>query len=168
LHSYVFQTTNAVGEVAVQRVESYLASRDDTFAVQNVEEDPDWQDKDVDILWFWVDPMTEMVRELSVEVKADRYDTGNMFAETLSNEETSAPGWMLYSKANYLFYMFLVSHEVLILRMPDFRAWFLDHETEFEEARTTTEVGEHRYTTVGRLVPIEMVKTLPNVTCLQV
>ena len=41
--------------------------------------------------------------------------------------------------------------------MPHTREWFLANIQRFQERETTTPIGIHYYTTVGRLVPISIV-----------
>lgn len=43
------------------------------------------------------------------------------------------------------------------LPMPATRDWFLENINRFRERSTTTNVGNSYYTTVGRLVPINVV-----------
>lgn len=130
-----------------------------TVAVHNVEEDPAYQEMDVDLLWSIVDGEGNL-RIIPVEVKGDRYHrTGNFFFETVSNEGKGTAGCFLYTKADWLFYYFVEIGRLYCLPMHGVRPWFDAHMHRFRERRTSTPVaqGQDRYITVGRLVPIQTV-----------
>ena len=136
----------AVG-VAVQAaadVEAWLRLLPNTVGVQNVENDPAFQQRDIDLIWQTQGAAYE------IEVKGDRWDkTGNFFLETHSNEERGTPGCFLYTEANYVFYYFVQTHVLYILPMPETRDWFLEQIDTFRERRTTTPVGYNaHYTTL--------------------
>lgn len=156
---YDMAGTVQVAVRAARDVEAWLRERDDTVAVRNVEHDPAYQRIDVDLLW------TTARREWKIEIKGDRqHHTGNFFFETRSNRERDTPGCFLYTAADLLFYYYVVPRDLYILPMPAAREWFLPRMQHFREAETTTPVGQGRYTTVGRLVPIAAVlRALPAV-----
>ncbi len=137
---------------AVQEIEAWLRGLSQTLSVQNVEDDPDFQRVDVDLLW------TTRKRPYKVEIKGDRWHrSGNFFFETRSNEEKGTPGCFLYTEADLLFYYFLTPRHLYILPMPKTRQWFEANAQRFAERRTTTPAGGGHYTTVGRLAPIRIV-----------
>ncbi len=141
-----------VAERASTEIEAWLREWHGTVNVENVEGDPDYQAKDIDLLW------TTIARDYTIEIKADRWhETGNFFFETVSNKEKGTPGCFLYTEADFLFYYFTEPRKLYILPMPRTRQWFLEHIERFTERETTTPVGHEHYTTVGRLVPIETV-----------
>lgn len=139
-----------VGRTASDHVTLYLKSLRETAAVENVEDDPAWRKRDVDLLWH----RKEAFPPLKVEVKGDRHHyTGNYFLETVSREERGTPGCFLYTEADLVAYYFVPERELHLLPMPSSRDWFLANLTAFEEKRTSTPVGGDFYVTVGRLVP---------------
>ncbi len=149
-----------VAQRAAADIDAWLRSLPQTLNVQNVENDPHFQQMDVDLLW------TTDKRSYQVEIKGDRWhQTGNFFFETHSNWEKGTPGCFLYTEADLLFYYFVVPRHLYILPMPATREWFLANQQRFKERATTTPIGNYDYyTTVGRLVPITIVlQQVPNV-----
>lgn len=141
-----------VAERAASEIESWLRDRRNTVSVTNVEKDPKFQKIDVDLIW------TTRKSTYQVEIKGDLWHkTGNFFFETLSNKEKNTPGCFMYTQADLLFYYFLETKSLYILPMPQTRTWFLSNRDRFKERATTTPVNGGSYTTVGRLVPVELV-----------
>ena len=141
-----------VAKQAAAEIESWLKKYRGTIGVVNVENNPDFQKADIDLIW-----VSKRGTD-TIEIKADRWqETGNFFFETDSNKERGTPGCFLYTEANYVFYYFVNSRMLYILPMPQTREWFLANKDRFEERETTTPAGGGSYTTVGRLVPIETV-----------
>jgi len=141
-----------VAERASIEIEAWLREWPGTVNVENVEGDPEYQAKDIDLLWATVS------RDYTIEIKADRWHgTGNFFFETVSNKEKGTPGCFLYTEADFLFYYFTEPRTLYILPMPRARQWFEANIERFAERETTTPAGSEHYTTVGRLVPIETV-----------
>jgi hypothetical protein len=148
--SITMSDASDVARQASADVEAWLRRRPDTLDVRNVEDDPEFQRMDVDLVW------TTRRRTYKIEVKGDRWhETGNFFFETLSNKEKGTPGCFMYTQADFLFYYFVVPRVLYIMPVPAARAWFTANLDRFEERETTTPVGEDHYTTVGRLVPIQ-------------
>jgi hypothetical protein len=122
--------------------------------VRNVEHDPVYQARDIDLLW------RNHAGDIPLEVKGDRHDaTGNFIFETISNATTGSPGCFLYTEAAFIFYFFVRPRRLCILPMPGTREWFLANINRFAERRTRTPVGADFYTTVGRLIPVERAMT---------
>ncbi len=156
---YSMAAASAVAEQAAADLEAFLAEQPSTISVCNVEHDPAYQMKDIDLLWTRSLP-DKSLKTCTIEVKGDRYhQTGNYFFETVSNEGKNTPGCFLYTQADYIFYYFVAERELHILPMPATRTWFLKHLTSFRERRTSTPVGKGAaYVTVGRLIPRNVVK----------
>jgi len=148
--SITMSDASDVARQASADVEAWLRRRADTLDVRNVEDDPEFQRIDVDLVW------TTRRRSYTIEVKGDRWHTsGNFFFETFSNKEKGTPGCFMYTQADFLFYYFVVPRILYILPVPAAREWFIVNMSHFEERETTTPVGDEHYTTVGRLVPIQ-------------
>lgn len=143
-----------VADEAAAAVEALLRKQARTLAVRNVENDPFYRTKDIDILWE-VQLDDGSTKTVSIEVKGDRwYQTGNYFFETISNEGKGTPGCFMYTEADYVYYYFVEEREVHILPMPATREWFKERLENFRERKTSTPVGSgEAYITVGRLVP---------------
>jgi len=156
---YTVDETYSIARRASREIEAWLRRQPYTRGVRNVEDDPQYQAMDVDLLH------TTARGEFKIEIKGDRLDrTGNFFFETQSNREYDTPGCFLYTQADWLYYYFVETGVLYILPMPRTREWFLQTLDQFSERETTTPVGAHatketraHYTTVGRLVPIEEV-----------
>lgn len=121
------------------------------YTIHNEEDDPNFQDIDVDLVVFGEDK-----KPLFVEVKADRQiRTGNYYFETCSNVAKGTDGCMIYSAADLLAYYFVDKEELHLMDMQKVRGWFLDNIEEFEVRKATT-VDAHGfplYESEGRLVP---------------
>jgi hypothetical protein len=135
---------------AVTLVRSFLLAEVAGSQVHDVQEDPRFQHRGVDLLW---ERPGEDV--LGVEVKGDRQGgrRGTYFLELVSNAEKDTPGCFLYSTADLLAYVFLDRRELHLLPLPAARRWFLARASEFPLRHAQTRVGPVRYTTVGATVP---------------
>ena len=150
--AYTMRQTGAVAAHAARDITRWLKAKPETRQVRNVEADPDYQRRDIDLIWKTKNGTT------TIEVKGDRYDqTGNFFLETISNREAGTPGCFLYTEADFIYYYFVGPQRLFILPLPATRDWFLAHLREFREVTTTTPYRGGFYTTVGRLVKIERV-----------
>lgn len=151
--SYSMDNGMRVAEQAAADITSWLRGRPETISIRNVEHEPAFQCRDIDLIW------TTQTGKVLVEIKGDRwYKTGNFFFETYSNFERGTPGCFIYTEANWLFYYFVTPRTLYMLPMPMTREWFAANTNHFRERSTTTPVkGGGHYTTVGRLVPIRNV-----------
>lgn len=142
-----------VAEQAATDITRWLKGRPETISIRNVEHEPAFQRRDIDLIW------TTQMGEILVEIKGDRWHkTGNFFFETHRNFEKRTPGCFIYTEANWLFYYFVTPRTLYMLPMPMTRYWFVANTNRFQERSTTTPVlGGGYYTTVGRLVPIRNV-----------
>jgi len=154
-HSMAY--TTAVAGRAAAAVTDFLESWAQSVAVHNVEDNPAYQEFDVDLLWTMRDGHGRL-RVIPIEIKGDQYHrTGNFFFETVSNESKGTPGCFLYTGAKWLFYYFVGNGRLYCLPMAKARPWFHENMDRFEERRTSTPVANGAYVTVGRLVPITAV-----------
>jgi hypothetical protein len=150
--TYTMYDAQEVAKLAATDIEAWLRSKPETINVVNVENNPDYQCRDVDLIW------TTQTGGILVEVKGDRWDrTKNFFFETHSNLEKATPGCFIYTEADWLFYYFVNTRLLYRLPMPKTREWFHITMRRFRERSTTTPVGNSYYTTMGRLVPISTV-----------
>ena len=106
---------------AVSLARAWLLSQAPGSRVHDVQKDPRFQHRGVDLLWD-----REGQSVVGVEVKGDRQARrGNYFLELVSNVEKDTPGCFLYSTADLLLYVFLTPREVHCLPMRATREWFL-------------------------------------------
>ena len=93
--------------------------------VDNVEDIRAYQQKDIDLVATYWNPVTNIERKETIEIKADRYpsgdiltkrDQGNFFLEFISNDTKSprTPGCFVYCEADYLHYLFLATGTLYI------------------------------------------------------
>ena len=118
--SYSMSEGINVAQQAKRDILRYLHFLEETVEVIDVEESPEYQKIDVDLIWKRnADP--SIITE-QLEIKGDRYyRTGNFFFETISNQSRNTPGCFMYTEADYLFYYFVEVKELHILPMPQTR-----------------------------------------------
>jgi hypothetical protein len=150
-HGYTMQSVRGAADRAVAVARAYLRAQQGHAAIHDVQADPRFQARGVDLLWA-----TRTGELLGVEVKGDRQATrrGTYFFELVSNLEKNTPGGFLYSTASLLLYVFLQRLEVHALPLPETRSWFLAHAARYPLRHTGTRLGAEGYTTVGALVPV--------------
>lgn len=147
--TYSMDNASSVAKKAFEDIKNYLLSLPLTKGVENVEDDPSYRSKDIDLIWTQTDGKT-----VFVEIKGDRWHkTGNYFFETVSNKSKGTPGCFLYTEADFIYYYFVNEKELHILPMPETRNWFIENKDRFREKETSTPIGRDFYITVGRLVP---------------
>ena len=147
--AYSMQAVQHAAARAVTLVRAFLLADVPGSQVHDVQDDPRFQHRGVDLLWER--PGGEV---LGVEVKGDRQGRrGTFFLELVSNAEKDTPGCFLYSRADLLAYVFLDRRELHLLPLPAAREWFLARSREFPLRHARTRIGPQHYTTVGATVP---------------
>jgi len=151
--SYSMRGVSGPAARAVQLARDYLRMLDPTARIHDVQNDPRFQHRGVDLLWERSNHPVQ-----GVEVKGDRNaGRGNYFFELVSNLERNTPGCFLYSEADLLVYVFLAPREIHCLPLPSTRQWFLERAKAFPLKQTRTRAGRASYTTVGAAVPARQV-----------
>ena len=146
--AYSMQAVQHAALRAVALVREVLLAEVAGSQVHDVQEDPRFQHRGVDLLWEHSGGQV-----LGVEVKGDRQGRrGTYFLELVSNAEKDTPGCFLYSRADLLAYVFLDRRELHLLPLPAVREWFLARSSEFPLRQAQTRVGGQGYTTVGAAV----------------
>ena len=82
----------------------------------------------------------------------------DILIEYLSNVAWGTLGWIYTSKADWLSYVKQPNGylEVLILSMPDLKAWFLVNRSKYEDRASQTLLSNGKtYTTMNKVVPVE-------------
>jgi hypothetical protein len=151
---YTMQSVRGAADRAVSVARTYLCAQDGHVALHDVQADPRFQARGIDLLWA-----RRGGELLGVEVKGDRQAArrGTYFLELVSNLEKNTPGCFLYSTANLLLFVFLQKLEVHALPMPETRTWFLENASRYPLRHTGTQLGAEGYTSVGALVPVQHV-----------
>jgi len=153
---YSMSDNSPAEKIAVNAAIEYLNSLSETQQIISVENDPEYQKIDVDLIWKTSDNTQSFI-----EVKGDTYITGNFAFEITSNQSLNTPGCFLYTQANYIFYYFIKWKRLYILPMPETRNWFtplLDEYREIYPQTVNEGTRDYSHTTVCKLVPIQDVK----------
>jgi hypothetical protein len=145
------QSVRGAADRAIAVARSFLRFEDPGSEVHDVQEDPRFRARGIDLLWA-----RSRGALLGIEVKGDRQAArrGNYFFELVSNVEKQTPGCFLYSTADLLLYVFLQALEIHQLPLPATRTWFLGCAGQYPLRPTGTRFGAEGYTTVGALVPV--------------
>jgi len=149
---YDYIKTASYGKQATQLVIEFLKKRG--CVIDNVEDDTHYRTKGIDIRAR--EPGKNWV---SIEVKADRFyfKTPNYVIEDISNKELNNKGWICYSQARYLYYVFLGDNNeyayLHIIPMQALKEWILSRLDTLPSTSTCTSVGQSSYTTCFKLVP---------------
>lgn len=154
--SYSMQETMEVAKNGMKEIEAFLSSFPSSLSVINVEDHPLFQKKDIDLLWVYLENGMEKMKR--IELKVDRYTSGNFFFETASNVGKGTNGCFMYTEADYLFYYFVQWKRLYVLPVEEVRTWFTKNEERFVEKSLGTKIGNRQaYQSKGKLVPIETV-----------
>lgn len=162
-NTYSMKETLAVAKSGMVDIEKFLHSFPSSLSVINVEDHEMYRKKDIDLVWVFLSKGIEQTKR--IELKVDRYTSGNFFFETASNVGKGTNGCFMYTEADYLFYYFQEWKKLYVLPVAEVRSWFIENESRFTEKTLGTSIGEKRaYNSKGRLVPIKTVlKECPNV-----
>ncbi len=157
--SYSMSGVQGAADRAVALATQYLRARHPGSRVHDVQRDPRFQHRGVDLLWE-----RSGAEVAGIEVKGDRQSRRrNYFFELVSNFQKNTPGCFLYTMADVLLYVFLETRELHHLPMPAARVWFLGRAGAFPLKTTQTRLGPHGYTTIGAVVPVrEVLREVPG------
>lgn len=148
--SYSMRGVMGAADRAVAITRAFLMAEDPAGRIHDVQEDPRFQHRGVDLLWERADGTI-----LGVEVKGDRRPRAvTYFLELVSNLEKDTPGCFLYSTADLLVYVFLSCRELHHVPLTAARDWFMPRAKQYPLKSTSTRTGAAKYTTVGAIVPV--------------
>ena len=149
---YEFKSSNKIGRQGEQFVkQQILELHPNVVSITDVSDDKFYQKQDID---FVVDFTSG--KQATVEIKTDTYKTGNMFFETISNEEYQTKGCLMKTNADFLFYYFsnYQNGVLYIFKMKAFRKFVLDNLPHFRERRVTNTT----HTSIGYIVPLSYIE----------
>lgn len=156
--SYTMDEQLNIAKRASKEITTFLEHLPYSISVMNVEDDRAYQKRDIDLLWKY--EKNGRIVEKRIEVKGDTYHkTGNIFVEVISNVTKKTPGCFMYTEADYIFYYFIDSKELNIIKMDDFRRWWEISESRFRPVYLKTRVRKDEeiyYYTMGKLVKKEI------------
>lgn len=138
----------ATGKRGEELVSRLLIAHPLHVAVDDVRDDPSYQERDIDFVWH-----TRHWR-LSIDVKAERRMRENLFIETVSNCTKHTPGWVYKSGADLIAYTFLDKQLVFVFDLPLMRAFLRENASLYRGHAKTTKDGKLQYETEGALVPV--------------
>ena len=140
--------------------------------IENVEDQPLYQKKNIDLLVHSYRPLTQDTTTSSIEVKADAYaagdspgrvDQGNFFFELVSNDtrKPRTPGCFVYCEADHFYYLFLATgtlytFDCKALQECVLRRIGFDKDRFLNDPRSLTEINmpnlKHTSTRIGGIV----------------
>lgn len=149
MNTYDFKDSILVGEEGERIITSYLQGLTNISAIKDVRDMDDFRDMDIDLVLKTIEGEI-----ISIEIKTDTYDTGNLFYEYLSCIETGILGCMEKTQADYIFYYFTKTKELYILPVPQFREWVHKKTYNFQTKKLFNNRHDlSKYTSAGYLIP---------------
>ena len=147
--AYSMQETVRVADEGAKEVTSWLEGKG--YKVLNVENDKTYQDLDIDLI---VTKLNEGRTEVfTVEIKVDRYTSGNFFFEITSNKTKGTPGCILYTNSDYIIYYFIKTKELYVITTCKLRKYLLTNQNKFTKKECTSLAGKGSYQSEGLLIP---------------
>ena len=145
-----FNKSINVGDYGEQIIKSYFKKNPNVSNVTDVSQDKKYQDADIDFL-----VELKNGENISVELKTDTYDTGNIFYEAISNKEYNVLGCMIKSKAKCLFYYFIKTKELYIIDFKAYKKWVNKNNARFAKKtiKNINRRGNGITHSVGLLIP---------------
>lgn len=145
-----FNKSINIGDYGEQIIKSYLEANPDVLNVIDVSKDKRYQEADIDFI-----VKLKNGEDISVELKTDTYDTGNIFYEAISNQEYNVLGCMIKSKAKCLFYYFIKTKELYIIDFKAYKKWVNENNERFTKKRikNINKRGTGITHSVGLLIP---------------
>src|SRR5260370_15149023 len=137
IRSYSMRGVSGPAARAVQLAQEYLRALDPGGRIHDVQSDPRFQHRGVDLLW---ERSTHAVE--GIEEKGDRNARrGNYFFELVSNLGKNTPGCFLYSEADLLLYVLVAPREVHRLPMRSTLQGFCEKPTPFPSSHSRPPTG---------------------------
>lgn len=101
-------------------------------------------------------------KEYTVEEKARRGNFNDILVETIQDEEKNYPGWIYYTKADYIVYgIFGRDSKVYGLNCPEFKDWFAQAMLGFEKKISNKGYGKStNYVVPISYIPPEIISRL--------
>lgn len=158
IHS--FGQSMKVGKVGEKVISKYLMENKNIKELLDVRSDRAYQKIDVDYIAKMADG-----KEYQIEIKTDSYDSGNIYYETLSSEETGSAGCFEKTEADFLFYYFMQTDKLYIFSMNEYREWFNLMRLEFDQKGYKKAVRnrgykDSTYTSIGYAYPLALLDNL--------
>lgn len=139
-----------IGKCGEQIIKSYFETNPNIESIVDVSKDLEYRDKDIDFI-----VKLKNGEDISIELKTDTYDTGNMFYEAISNKENKVLGCMIKSKAKCLFYYFIQTKELYIIDFKAYKKWVNENNKRFAKKKVKN-INKRRNDighSIGLLIP---------------
>lgn len=117
--TYNFKTSNELGKFGESIAKKYFDQSNKISSYLDVTDDDIYREKDID---FILNMKNGNV--ITVEAKADKVPSSNIFFETISDIEKNTLGCMYKTEADYIFYYFIAFKELYILKREPYVNWF--------------------------------------------
>ena len=152
-----FKISNELGKIGEAIAKKYFDQSNKISSYLDVTEDDIYREKDID---FILNMKNGNV--ITVEAKADKVPSSNIFFETISNKEKNTLGCMLKTEADYVFYYFLAYKELYILKRKQYVNWVkkeklylpgCDYKEFYNRATDAETKLTYLYTTGGYIIP---------------
>ena len=145
-----FNKSINVVDYGEQIIKVYFENNPNIVNIIDVSRDKKYQDKDIDFIVELNDG-----KNISIELKTDTYDTGNIFYEAISNKEHNVLGCMIKSKAKCLFYYFIKTKELYIIDFKAYKNWVNENNERFaqKKIKNISKRGDSISHSVGLLIP---------------
>lgn len=157
-NTYSFLSMTRVGAWAEEQIA--LRFEQSGWRVDRVQKDPFGRGMDFDLV---VESPVGGV--FLIEVKGDRYATGNMYVEEVSNAGKGSPGCLLYSRSDYIAYYFVALGTCYMVPTRAFQAWAARRLADYPIKQVRTGRGNQvQYHSTGRPVPMaDIQREVPGV-----
>lgn len=136
-----FNDCKAFGKKGEADIQQWLINLDGISDVIDHREDPHYQQLDID---FTV--IIDSGQNVTVEVKSDRnYETNNAFLEIVSNEKYNAPGCMIKTKSDFVFYYFPDTRQLFVYPTNALQYWIYNNKNKYKLRRTSVKGNKDSY-----------------------
>jgi hypothetical protein len=157
-NTYSFPAVAKVGAWAEEQIA--LRFEQSGWRVDRVQKDPFGRGMDFDLV---VESPVGGV--FLIEVKGDRYTTGNLYVEEVSNADKGTPGCLLYSQADWFAYYYVTLGVCYMIPARAFQTWAARRLQDYPTKQVRTgQAGKVQYNSTGRPVPmVDIQREVPGV-----
>lgn len=149
MREFAFKDMCKVSSTGIEVVTKLLSDSPRIASIINAENHKLFRYLDIDLI------VTKKTGEvITIEIKTDTHTTGNLYIELKSNIEHNTQGWLYKSKADYIYYYFTKTNQLIAIDLESLQ----DHLRDFRGYKYTfnqTTVQGTKYTTLGVLIPID-------------
>lgn len=158
---YTMTGRNTFSKEGIDKVTQFLMQQKSVCKIVNVEDDPLYRKKDIDLI-IEKNHHGER-RNFTIEVKYDSYPERNLYFETVSNLTYNTPGCLTYSEAHFLYYLYEKTDKLYVFHLKEFQNWFKQHQAYFDTQNYAKKVKNHderndgEYWSKGYAIPLQYI-----------